>query len=166
MRDAGDIGAVGVGTNRADVAHHLLDRVGLDAVLLAGRITLLDATGELVAERCASDHVRLLAAGVFQSGILAGGAGTTVDYLPASATVRDLVNELAAVCRGHGISLHAAAINHPRRFPGVSSTLVGVRSPTEVAAAVEAITTELPPALWHDLDEVRSRWPSLDQGAS
>lgn len=156
QREAGRVGAIGIGTNRAEVAHALLDRVHLDVVLLAGRITLLESSGESVAARCALDGVTLLAAGVLQSGILAGGTGDTYDYLPAAEPVRRRVAELAAVCGRHGATLHQAAINHPLRFGGVTSTLVGVRSPAEVHAALDAIALDLPAELWTEIDGIRA----------
>lgn len=160
QRDSGRIGAIGVGTNSADVVHHLLDRIALDVVLLAGRITLLETSGESVAARCATEEITLFAAGVFQSGILAGGYGGSCDYAPASERTRRQVEELAAECAGHGVRLHQVAINHPRRFEGVTSTLVGVRSPEELVAAVDAISVDLPDELWTAIDAVRARHSS------
>lgn len=154
QRVSGRIGAVGVGTNSAAVAEHLLDRIRLDVVLLAGRITLLEDSGEAVAARCNDDHVALLAAGVFQSGILAGG--DTYDYFPAPVEIRTKVDELTKVCESHGSTLQEAAINHPGRVTGVTTTVVGVRSPAEVDQAVDAINTDLPSRLWVEIDRIRS----------
>ncbi|MGB6057343.1 MAG: aldo/keto reductase [Microthrixaceae bacterium] len=156
QRDAGFIGAIGVGTNSAEVAHYLLDRVPLDVVLLAGRITLLETSGESVADRCAREGVVLLAAGAFQSGILAGGTDTYFDYQPAPERVLRRVEDLRSVCNDFGVSLQQVAINHPRRFNGVASTLVGVRSTAEVTAAVGAISVDLPEDLWSAIDGVRA----------
>lgn len=153
QRTSGRIGAVGVGTNDASVVEHLLDRVALDVVMLAGRITLLEDSGEAVAARCDRDGVVLLAAGVLQSGILAGG--DTYDYLPAPAGIRDRVARLVRVCDAHGVALQQAAINHPRRVTGVTTTVIGVRSPAEVEAAVDAMAMDLPNDLWQRIDEIR-----------
>lgn len=157
QREAGRIGAVGVGTNSAAVVHHLLDRVALDVVLLAGRITLLERSGEPVAERCAAAGITLFAAGVFQSGILAGGSGDTWDYLPAPEAIRSRVAEMRQVCDTHGETLHHVALRHPLRIPGVSAALVGVRSPAEVAAAAAAVERDVPDGLWAAIDELRDR---------
>lgn len=162
QKHSGRIGAIGVGTNSAAVVAHLLDRVHLDVVLLAGRITLLENSGESVATRCAAGGIALFAAGVFQSGILAGGRNMTSDYVPASPIVRRQVLELTEVCARHGVTLHHAAINYPRRVVGVTATLVGVRSPAEVTAAIDAMNTELSEELWHDLDELRARQKSAE----
>lgn len=158
LRDAGEIGAFGVGTNSAAVAAHLLDRVPLDAVLLAGRITLLEASGEPLAARCADAGVPLLAAGVFQSGILAGGQGDTYDYLPAPPSVRARVTTLREVCDAYGVALHTAAIGHTRRIRGVTTTLVGIRSAAEATAALTDIDARFPDGFWPAIDAVRATW--------
>lgn len=163
QRTAGRVGAIGVGTNSAEVAHHLLDRIDLDVVLLAGRITLLENSGESVARRCAEEGRALLAAGVLQSGILAGG--DTYDYLPAPAGVRARVEELARICTDHGTTLQRVAVNHPRRIPGVTTTLVGVRSPGEVVETVEAMALEPSEELWTAIDAVRIGTREHDTGA-
>lgn len=158
LRENGSIGAVGVGTNSAPVADHFLDRIDLDAVLLAGRITLLTTSGEPVAARCAEQGVAFIAAGVLQSGILAGGSRDTYDYLPAPDHIRDRVTALEAVCEARGVALHTAAITHPRRIPGVTTTLVGVRSAVEATSAVDDIDATVPDGFWEAIDLVRTDW--------
>ena len=162
MKDAGHIGAFGVGTNSARVVDHLLDRVDLDAVLLAGRITLLESSGETVARRCADRGVALLAAGVFQSGILAGSDSDAYDYLPAPTLIRQRVARLSAVCERFDVPLRTVAITYARRIHGVTTTLVGVRSPAEATAAVGDFTVTLPEELWRSIDAVRDAWNSND----
>lgn len=158
LRDDGQIGGVGVGTNSATVADRLLDRLDLDAVLLAGRITLLQTRGEAVAARCAQRGVRFLAAGVFQSGILAGAGADTYDYAPAPPPIRERVRALGDLCARHGVALSTLAVAHPARVPGVHTTLVGVRSPGEVDAALDAQATVVDPTVWEAVDELRATW--------
>ncbi len=85
LRDDGVIGAIGLGTNHAHVALHVTDHVALDWVLLAGRYTLLDRSGaERLLPRCAERGIGVVAAGVFNSGLLADPtSGATFDYQPA-----------------------------------------------------------------------------------
>lgn len=156
-RASGRVGAIGVGTNSAAVVEHFLDRVELDVVVLAGRITLLERSGEAVAARCADTGITLLAAGALQSGILAGGTADTYDYLPAPPSIRARVADLAAVCAAHDDTLHHVALQHPRRVRGVASVLVGVRTPGEVRAAVDALERPVSEALWAAIDAVRAR---------
>ncbi|MBR7518724.1 hypothetical protein KC217_23965, partial [Mycobacterium tuberculosis] len=48
LRDAGAIGAIGIGVNEVAICDELLDHVELDMILLAGRYTLLDRSAEPV----------------------------------------------------------------------------------------------------------------------
>jgi D-threo-aldose 1-dehydrogenase len=43
------------------------------------------------------------------------------------------------------------ATGFPRRHPAVATTLLGLRSPAEVAEAFRRLATEVPDALWQDL---------------
>jgi len=118
--------------------------------LIAGQCTLLDqrALDELVpaaVERGRS----VLAAGVFNSGILAGG--DTFFYGPASDEIRARVAALQEVCDRHGVPLAAAALQYPLRQPAVDAIVVGARSPREVHENERLAHLPLPPELWEDL---------------
>ena len=81
LRDDGVIGAVSVGTNHPETAVTFVERTDVDVVMVAGRLTLLDrrAQAELL-PMLTGRGVPLLAAGVFNSGVLARPArapGTT-----------------------------------------------------------------------------------------
>jgi D-threo-aldose 1-dehydrogenase len=119
----------------------------VDCILCAGRYTLLDrdAADELL-PLCAERSIGILAGGVFNSGILAGGS--TYDYAPAPPELLARRDELAATCERFGVPLAAAAIAFPLRHPAVTTVLVGARSPEEVAAAADALGQSLPEALW------------------
>ena len=76
----------GVGTNVVQTGISFVERGDADVVLLAGRWTLLDrsAADELL-PLCAERGVDFVAAGVFNSGVLAGGA--MFDYRVATPAV-------------------------------------------------------------------------------
>lgn len=156
LRDEGIVRAIGLGTNHAHVADHFLGRVDLDWLLLAGRCTLLDQSGpEQVFDRCAALGVRVLAAGVFNSGVLAApGPSATFHYGPVPPSVLARVRGLAAVCAGHGVPLTAAALQFPLRFPAVTSVLVGARTGAEVAEDDDLFRLPLPDELWRELDHL------------
>jgi D-threo-aldose 1-dehydrogenase len=118
----------------------------MDVFLIAGELTLLDQTAldELVA--AAGDRT-VLAAGVFNSGVLAGG--DTFFYGEVPAWVADRVAELRAVCDRHGVPLTAAALQYPLRH--VETIVVGARSPREVHENERLAHLPLPPELWEDL---------------
>ncbi len=152
----GVIGAVGLGTNLASVADHVLDHLrdpaGLDWLLLAGRYTLLDRSGADVLDRCADLGVRVMAAGVFNSGLLANPTDDAhFHYAPASAEVIAEARRLAAICARHGVPLAAAALQFPLRHPAVTLVLPGARSAAEVDTDVDLFDLAIPDALWDEL---------------
>jgi D-threo-aldose 1-dehydrogenase len=156
LRDEGLVQAVGLGTNHASVAAHVLERVDLDWLLLAGRCTLLDRTGpDEVFDACVARDVRVLAAGVFNSGVLAApGPGAPFHYAPAPPEVLAHVAAMRSVCEAHGVPLAAAALQFPLRFPAVTTVLVGARSGAEMAEDHDLLHLPIPDALWDELSSL------------
>jgi len=153
LRAQGLVRAIGAGMNQAPALARLVREADLDCVLLAGRYTLLDrsaAAGLLPA--CAERGVAVIAGGVFNSGILAGGA--TYDYAPAPAAVVARVRRMRAACDRHGASLTAAALQFPLRHPAVACVLVGARSPAELQEAARLLAEPVPAALWDELEQL------------
>jgi D-threo-aldose 1-dehydrogenase len=153
LRAQGRIGAVSAGMNQAGMLADLVRTGYLDCVLLAGRFTLLDQSGaDELLPLCASRGVPVIAAGVFNSGLLADPRpGAPFDYLPAGADLLDRALAVQAVCARHGVPLRAAAIQFPLTHPAVSCVLVGARSPAEVTDAVQMAAVVIPAVLWEDL---------------
>ncbi len=152
LRDEGVIGAVGLGTNHASVGSAVLDRVDLDWLLLAGRLTLLDDSGATLLDRCAARGVDVLAAGVFNSGVLAAPeAEAHFHYAPVPDDVLARARRLADVCAAHGTTLAAAALQRPALHPAVTTTLVGAASAAELTTDLDLLATPVPGALWDAL---------------
>ncbi|MET9372150.1 aldo/keto reductase [Streptomyces griseoflavus] len=155
MRDEGVVGAIGAGMNDAGPLTRFVRETGVDAVLLAGRYTLLDQSGlvellPLAAER----GVGVVVGGVFNSGLLADPRpGATFDYAPARLETLSRALELQAVCEGHGVPLRAAALHFPFGSPAVTSVLTGARSAAEVQDAADLLGRPVPDALWAELKE-------------
>ncbi|WP_305784598.1 aldo/keto reductase [Symbioplanes lichenis] len=155
LRAGGRIGAVSAGMNQAAMLADFV-RTGLvDCVLLAGRFTLLDRSGaDELLPLCAERGVPVIAAGVFNSGLLADPRpGAPYDYQPATAAQLARALAVREVCERHGVPLRAAAIQFPLTHPAVASVLVGARSPEEVADAVRMARVPIPATLWTDLEE-------------
>jgi D-threo-aldose 1-dehydrogenase len=153
LRDEGVVRAIGVGTNRVETATRFIGDGDVDQIMLAGRVTLLDRSGEGdVLPRCAERGISVVAGGVFNSGLLADPrAAATYDYLPAPDGVRARALALEDVCARHGVSLAAAALQYPLRHAAVASVVVGVRSTEELDENVAAFETPVPVALWEEL---------------
>jgi D-threo-aldose 1-dehydrogenase len=150
LRADGVVRAIGVGMNQTELLCRFALEADPDCFLVAGRYTLLDrsAAADLL-PLCAERGIAVVAAGVFNSGVLAGGS--TYDYEPASADVLRRVAALRETCAAHAIPLAAAALQFPVRHPAVEHVLVGCRTPQEVEEDVRLSELELPHELWGEL---------------
>ncbi len=158
LREAGVVGAIGAGMNQWQMLDRFVRACNLDCVLLAGRYTLLDRSGAAtLLPLCRERGVAVMAAGVFNSGILARdepSSDATFNYVPAPPDVLARARALAAVCRRGGVSLAAAAVQFALRNPAVASVVLGMRNAAEVRANVAALNVPIADELWAELDAV------------
>jgi D-threo-aldose 1-dehydrogenase len=145
--------AIGAGMNQTPALARFVRETDVDCVLVAGRYTLLDqSAGDDLLPACLDRGVAVLAAGVFNSGVLADpDASPTYDYAPAPREVISRARRIAAVCARYEIPLTAAAMAFPLRHPAVKAVVVGARSRQEVAANATAFGRPIPQALWDEL---------------
>ena len=154
MRGQKMIDAVSVGTNTVATASAFLERGDLDCMLVAGRYTLLDQTAAGLIAACADRGVAYLAAGVFNSGVLARPAeGAWYDYGPVSPERLERARAIESVCRRHGASLAAAALAFSLAHPLVASVVVGMATPAEVDENLDAAAASVPADLWSELHD-------------
>lgn len=154
LRAEGAVKAIGVGLNEAGMCARFARAGDFDAMLLAGRYSLLEQGAlddflPLAAER----GIAVLMGGVFNTGILATGPvdGAMYNYKPATPEVLQRATRIEAVCRAHGTPLAAAAIRFPFGHPAVASVVLGAVTPEEVARNVAAFGQAIPDELWRDL---------------
>lgn len=155
MRDEGLVGAVGVGMNQWQAPLRMVRETDIDMVMLAGRWTLLDRSGQPLLDECAARGVAVVAAAPFNSGLLARAwppDGAFFDYRPAPPQVLARARALAAVCEQHGISLPDAAIQFPLRHPAVVSVVSGMRTGEQVVSTLARFATAVPDQAWTELD--------------
>jgi D-threo-aldose 1-dehydrogenase len=153
LRADGVVGAIGVGVNSAAVAEWFVSRCDLDCVLIAGRYTLLDdSAARSLFPLCLSRGVAVLAAGVFNSGILADpGDGARYDYAPAPADVLARARRIRDICARYEVPAAAAALRYALRHPAVTAAVVGARTPDEIRADAGYLSEPIPESLWADL---------------
>jgi D-threo-aldose 1-dehydrogenase len=127
----------------------------LDVLMVAGRHTLLDQSAAAqVFPACRRHGTRVVAAAVFNSGLISDdepGTGSLFDYEPAPAAIVDRTRRIASVCRELGVPLTTAALHFPLRDPLVTCVVTGAAEPGHVRANAEALTHEVPAALWERL---------------
>ena len=156
LRDEGVLSGVGVGSNSVAALLAALDTGIPDVVMLAGRYTLLEQPGRAVVERAAELGVRVVAVGVFNSGLLSRdvpAADATYDYVPAPDDLLARTRAIAAVCARHGVTLPEAALAFPLRAAAVGAIAVGVQSPEQVRENAARARADVPEALWAELGE-------------
>ncbi|KJK57601.1 aldo/keto reductase [Saccharothrix sp. ST-888] len=155
LRAEGVVGAIGVGMNHADLLTRFVRETDIDAVLLAGRYSLLDQRG--LTELLPLAHQRgvgVVIGGVFNSGLLADPRpGATFDYAPAQLQLLERAIGFKTVCERYGVPLRAAALRFPFGHPAVASVLVGTRSAAEARDAAAMLHHPIPDALWAELKE-------------
>jgi D-threo-aldose 1-dehydrogenase len=153
LREEGVVGAIGAGMNSAAPLAWFVARADLDCVLVAGRYSLLDtsAAGELL-PLCADRGVRVLAGGVFNSGILADPRdGAHYDYAPAPAAVLARARRIRDICAGYGVPVAAAALRFALRHPAVTAAVVGARSAAEILLDASYLALDIPEELFSEL---------------
>ncbi|KRV48392.1 aldo/keto reductase [Wenjunlia vitaminophila] len=153
LRAEGVVRAIGVGMNQTALPTRFVTDTDIDAVLLAGRYTLLDQSGlaELL-PAAARRGTSVIAGGVFNSGLLADPhPGSRYDYAAAPAPVLQRALRMRDLCERHGVPLRAAAARFPLGHPAVAGVLLGLRSAWEVTDAATLAEREIPDALWEEL---------------
>jgi D-threo-aldose 1-dehydrogenase len=151
LRAAGVIGGFGMGVNEIEACLEVMAHARLDAILLAGRYTLLEqAPLDALFPACEAAGTAIVIGGPFNSGILAVGSkgGATFNYEAAPRAVVERVAALEAVCAAQGVPLPAAALQFPLAHPLVASVIPGLDSPARVEQALAWYHTPIPPALW------------------
>ncbi len=157
LKQEGAIRAVGLGVNDVGVVLDVLREADLDALMLAGRYSLLDhgALPELLPQ-CLARGVHVALGGVFNSGILATGAGGATarfNYAPAARPWVERTARIEALCRRHDVPLRAAALQFALAHAAVEIVMLGARTPAEWVDAQAMLAHTIPPEFWRALRE-------------
>ncbi|MFE7843622.1 aldo/keto reductase [Microbacterium sp. NPDC057407] len=156
LRDQGVITAIGAGMNQSAMLTEFVRRCDVDITMVAGRYTLLDQSAADDLLPIAADRgVAVVAAAIYNSGLLSADRpreGARYDYSDAPADLVARAHAIADVCERHGTTLPAAAIAYPLRSSVVTSVVIGMRGPGQVASTLERYGAAPPDALWADLE--------------
>jgi len=156
LRRSGEVTAIGVGVNEADVCARFARAGDFDCMILAGCYSLLRQDGlDEFLPIALEKGVRVILAGVFNSGILAEGPkeGAHYNYLAAPPEVIDRVRRLDTLCSAGNVPLAAAAMQFALAHPAVASALIGMVRPEEVEANVKLLQAPIDSMLWQSLKE-------------
>lgn len=155
MRSEGMIQVIGVGMNQTRIPTRFVRETDIDVVLIAGRFTLLDQQAQDDLLPAALERgVSIIAAGVFNSGILANPQpGAMYNYEPASADLIDRAVAIRALLKEFDVPMTAAALQFPLRHPAVRVVLTGARHRDELRANIADFNREVPEECWKALEE-------------
>lgn len=155
LRAEGIVGAIGAGMYDPTLLTTLVKETDVDVVMLAGRYTLLDQSAlDTLLPACAERNVSILAAAIFNSGLLASPRpvdGARFDYAPASQELLKKAHRIADVCEAHGVTLPDAAIAFPLGHPVVAGVVIGMRTAEEGRRNLASFDTAVPAGVWTDL---------------
>jgi D-threo-aldose 1-dehydrogenase len=154
LRSEGAVKAIGIGVNEANICVRFANAGDFDAMLLAGRYSLLEqpALDEFL-PLAQAKGIGVMLGGVFNSGILATGAvpGAYYNYKPAPEEIMARVARIEQVCRAHDVPLVDAALQFALGHPAVSSVVLGAETPEHVHSNLRSMTRPIPQSLWGDL---------------
>lgn len=155
LRDQGVVGAIGVGMNSVAPLLRVVAEADVDAVMVAGRWTLLDRTARPLLQACTGHGVSVVAAAPFNSGLLSRPQppeDATFDYGPAPDALLARARRLARVCERNGTVLPRAAVRFPLREAVVAGVVAGFRSAGQVTSAASWAGDDLGDRAWAELD--------------
>ena len=155
LREAGLVGSVGVGSMSADAITACVQGADLDTVMVAGRHTLIEQHAGML-DACRRTGTRIVAASVFNSGLLASAQPVRTgryEYGDVPDDVWTRVSAIAAVCAEFDTPLPAAAMQFVLQHPSVESVVVGSSRPEQIRQNVELLDLAVPAALWTRLLE-------------
>jgi D-threo-aldose 1-dehydrogenase len=161
LADEGVVGAVGAAMNFWQPLLRIVEGPGADAVMLAGRWTLLDRSGEPLLAECEARGVSVVAAAPFNSGLLSQPwppDEAPFNYQSAPREVLERARKLAEVCQAHGTTLPEAAMCFPLRHPAVACVVSGMRTAGQAASAVRWARAAIGEETWAALDAVVAGW--------
>ncbi|KAJ1458554.1 hypothetical protein M885DRAFT_614407 [Pelagophyceae sp. CCMP2097] len=161
---------ISLGLNNASAALRILEltnpadansNMRLDSVMLAGRWNLLDQSGAGVLAVCAARGVKVHVAGVFASGLLAGGE--TCEYAAATSTQKAKAAQWAKLAQGYDCDVKAVAVAFALLPQCVDKVAVGLGTVEEVDAMVQLVggAANVPAALWREAVKLKLLAPSL-----
>lgn len=154
LREEGVIKAIGAGMNEWEALDKLVRQgYDFDLFLLAGRYTLLEQGALEFLNLCHEKSIGILAAGVYNTGILATGAKAGAKYNYASVLPEILTHAQAieTICTKYNIPLNVAALQFVAAHPAVNTLVIGAESPAEIRDNLSALDVAIPDAFWAEL---------------
>ncbi|MCR2824613.1 aldo/keto reductase [Microbacterium sp. zg.Y909] len=154
LRETGAVDVIGIAAGPIALMTRYVETGLFDVVLSHNRFTLVDRSAEALFAEARRRGMGVFNAAPFGAGILAKGSASrpSYGYNDASPELMAWIARAEQVCADHGVPLAAAALHFSLRSELVDSTIVGIASSRRLVQLRELRDTEIPDALWPDLD--------------
>lgn len=151
LRDAGEIGHIGVAGGDTREIGRYVDLGVFDALLVHNRWTLVDRSAGPLLDKAAAAGIAVVNAAVYGGGLLTRGSGNYA-YRPARPAVRDAAQAMNEVCTWWGTDLPTAALHFSLRDPRITSTVTGFTKVSTMTRTLDSLDADLLPAFWDELE--------------
>ena len=156
LKSEGLVTHAGLGVNDHRVVLDVLKNADLDALMLAGRYTLLDTSAlDLLMPQLIKRKIALALGGVFNSGILASRISAdrpmTFNYEPATQPWIEKAMRIQTICDAHGVLLRSAALQFALAHPATHIVMLGARNEAEWQDARASAKEAIPEDFWTQL---------------
>jgi D-threo-aldose 1-dehydrogenase len=150
LRESGLVQSIGVAGGDIDEMHRYVDLGVFDVLLNHNQYTLLDRSANDLIDHALAGGMAFINAAPYASGMLskAQSQRPRYQYREPPADIVAITAWLRAQCADHGVPLAALALQFSTRDVRVSSTVVGVSSPSRVDELVVNDEMHLDPDLW------------------
>lgn len=156
FKEEGLCQATGLAMGRLDMMLPLAQEFPFDAVLNHNRYTLLNRSATELFDYAKSAGIAVLNAAPYAGGVLAKGASVMpqIAYSPADEEALSGIRTIEAICARYGVAPGAVALQFSLRDERIDSTIVGVSAAARVEQTLEWAQTEIPTALWAEIEEL------------
>lgn len=155
LRQSGVIRSYGAGMNQSAMLARFAANTELDVVMCAGRFSLLEQPAmEDLLPVAVRRNVSIVAAGVFNSGILATNnpqSGANYNYAPAPGEILARAQKLAKACQEEGFTLPQVAAQFPFLHSAIRVVCLGARNAEQAGRNVELYRSDVPKAFFEKL---------------
>ena len=155
LRDAGEIGHIGVAGGDTREISRYVDLGVFDALLVHNRWTLVDRSAGPLFDQAAAAGMAVVNAAVYGGGLLTPGGGNgNYAYRPAPPAVRDAAQAMNDVCTWWGTDLATAALHFSLRDRRVTATVTGFTKVSTMTRTLNSLDADLLPAFWDELESL------------
>jgi D-threo-aldose 1-dehydrogenase len=152
-REEGLIEHLGISGGPVGLLARFVETGLFEALITHNRYTLVDRTADGLLTLAAERGLGVLNASPYGGGMLTRWPLPTTRYAygEAPAALRRAADEMGRLCSAAGVELAAVALQFSLRDPRITSTIVGMRSPSDLSESIRLAAVDVPHEIWDAL---------------